>query len=231
MNSYDIDVIGGWHKDHTSTLWGGFRYRSLPFDWHHTEFPDEPDTTEIIQLGNGKNSVSTAHLSYNGCISGFEFQFSLLGGVGSCLDTARTPVLGYAWFILPISHQADLCVSSAYFGGYIHADRRIDWGNSYFTPRVDIFAIRTYTDLAFNALLEFGLEDIQFEEHYVHAVYIASLGCTANIALNHDLHLTLDAEQLIPYVKTVSPEQPSPHPSDIKRYGGLTVSAGISMNW
>ncbi len=231
FNYSSIKAMAAWQVNAHSLFWTGINYHFAPLDWNHTVFPDEPDTTEIVQLANGKTNSFHAQLGYKALSLPVTLQATLSVGHLSNITEASTPVMGYVLRILPISHQADLSVSSNYLLTHFHVDYPLKSGNSIFLPQLDVIATRFWTDVSIEALLQFGLEDIDFEEHYVHAAYIASIGCEAKIALNRDLFLTFEVEQLIPYVKTISPEPPALIPSDIKQYGGLSISAGVSMNW
>lgn len=231
LNYSSIKVNAGWQASKYSFLWGGINYNFTPLDWHHTIFPDEPVITEIIQLAGGITRSVNAQLGFRTMFEGLNLHTSVTSGYTTNSDTASTPVLGYVLRILPISHQANLVAFSSYLLTHFHVDYPLKAGNSTFLPRLDMVAARFWTGISLEALLEFGLEDIDFQERYIHAVYIASLGCKAKIALNRDLFLILEADQLLPYVKTILPEPPAPTPSDIKRYGGLSISAGVSMSW
>ncbi|MCF7832680.1 MAG: hypothetical protein K9N05_03775 [Candidatus Marinimicrobia bacterium] len=226
-----IETLAGWQSDIHSFFWVGINYNFIPLDWEHTVFPSVPDTTEIVQLANSKTNSFNIQLGYKALSLPVTFQATLSTGFLANITEASTPVLGYILRILPISHQADLIASSTYLLTHIHVDYPLKAGNSTFLPRLDVIAARFWTDVSLEALLQFGLEDIDYVENYVHAAYIASIGCEARIALNRDLHLTFEADQLLPYIKTISPEPPTPIPSDIKRYGGLSISAGVSMSW
>jgi len=231
FNSTGIKAIAGWQINKHSLFWTGFNYHFTPLEWNHTIFPNEPDTTEIIQLANAKTNSFHAQLGYKALSLPISLQTTYSAGYISNTSEASTPVLGYVLRILPISHQAELITTSSYLLTHIHVDYPLKTGNSMFIPRLDIIAARFWTDISLEALLQFGLEDIDLQEHYIHAATIASIGCEAKIALNSDLFLLFEADQLIPYVKTISPEPPIPTPSDIKRYGGLSISAGVTMSW
>ncbi|MEA3391375.1 MAG: hypothetical protein U9Q91_00190 [Candidatus Marinimicrobia bacterium] len=231
FNYSSIKAMAGWQVNTHSLFWAGINYHFSPLDWRHTVFPDEPDTLEIVQLADAKTNSFHAQLGYKALSLPLGFQTTLSAGHLTNITGTSTPVLGYVLRILPISHQAELVASSSYLLAHIHMDYPLKAGNSTFLPRLDVIAARFWTDISLEALLQFGLEDIDFQEHYIHAATIASIGCEAKIALNHDLFLIFEADQLIPYVKTISPEPPTPTPSDIKRYGGLSVSAGVTMSW
>lgn len=231
FNYSSIKTMAAWQVNAHYLFWGGFNYHFSPLDWSHTVFPDEPDTLEIVQLADAKTNSFHAQLGYKALSLPLGFQTTLSAGHLTNITGASTPVLGYVLRILPISHQADLVTSSSYLLTHIHLDYPLKAGNSIFLPKLDVIAARFWTDISLEALLQFGLEDIDFQEHYIHAATIASIGCEAKIALNRDLFLIFEADQLIPYIKTISPEPPTPTPSDIKRYGGLSVSAGVTMSW
>ena len=231
FNYSSIKAMAGWQINKHSMFWAGLNYHFSPLDWNHTIFPNEPDTTEIVQLANAKTHSFNAQLGYKALSLPVSLQTTYSAGYLSNISEASTPVLGYLLRILPISHQADLVASSRYIMTHLYLDYLIKTGNSTILPRLDVIAARFWTDISLEALLQFGLEDIDFQEHYIHAATIASIGCEAIIALNRDLFLIFEADQLIPYVKTISPEPPAPIPSDIKQYGGLSISVGVSMNW
>ena len=231
INYSSIKAMAGWQINAHSLFWTGLNYHVSPLNWKHTVFPDEPDTTEVIQLANGKTNSFHAQFGYRALSLPVGLQATLSTGLATNISHASTPVLGYVLRILPISHQANFEASSRYLLTHIHLDHALKAGSSIILPKLDVIAARFWTDVSLEALLQFGLEDIDFQEQYVHAAYIASLGIEAKIALNSELFLTFEAEQMIPYVKTVFPEPPTPIPSDIKRYGGLTLSAGVSMAW
>ncbi len=231
FNYSSIKAQVGWQINAHSLFWTGINYHFSPLSWKHTVFPNGPDTTEIVQLASGKINSFHAQLGYKTLSLPLGLQATLSTGYLTNISEARTPVLGYVLRILPISHQANLMATSNYLLTHIHLDYPIKAGNSIFFPQLDVIAARFWTDVSLEALLQFGLEDIDYEEYYVHAAYITSIGCEAKIALNRNLFLIFEANQLIPYVRTISPAPPTPIPGDIKRYGGLSISAGVSMNW
>ncbi|MEA2077039.1 MAG: hypothetical protein U9O95_03375 [Candidatus Marinimicrobia bacterium] len=226
-----IKAFAGGRANKYSFFWLGLNYNFAPIDWKHTVFPSVPDTLEIIQIADGKTQSFNTQFGYHLLSFPFNLQTAISIGFIKNSTRASTPVLGYVLKILPISHQAELDFASTYLLAHVHFDYPLKAGKSIFTPRIDMIASRFRSDVSLLALLQFGLEDIDIQELYVHAAYIASIGCEAKIALNRDLFLTLEADQLLPYVKTISPEPPPPIPSDIKRYGGLSISAGVSMSW
>ena len=231
FNYSTIKAQAGWQVNTHSLFWTGINYNFSPLSWKHTIFPNEPDTTEIIQLAHGKTTLFQAQFGYKTLSLPIGLQATLSTGYLTNIAEARTPVLGYVLRILPISHQANLMTTSNYLLTHIHLDYPFKARNLFILPKLDLIATRFWTDISLEALLQFGLEDIDFQQHYIHAIYIASMGLEATISLNSDLFLTFEAEQMIPSVKTVFPITPSPTPSDIKKYGGLSISVGVSMVW
>jgi hypothetical protein len=231
FNQSRIKARIGWTMRPDHYLWGGLDYHTFPLDWRHTVYPGDPIPNEIIQLVIGKSNLFRAQLGYNTKINKFNIRTGISSGFANTADTASTPVMGYFLNIFPISHQASLSAGTAYIMGQVHADYLWSIKNTKIRPRLDILASRFWSNIDFQALLEFGLEDIQISDNYIHAAYVAALGCDADIALNQDLYLSLKIEQMIPYVKAVSPVTPPPPPDGIKRYGGLSISAGVYMTW
>lgn len=209
------------------------KYQSLgtPLDWRHTVFPAEPDTLEIVKLLNGKTKAHFLNTAYRYQNEGLTLEAHAGGGMFNADASASTPVLGYLFYILPISHQANAEAAMRFMHMQVYFNYRFSLGVFNFTPRLDLYAARFYSDISLNAELEFGLEDIQFQQNYIHALYLVSPGLISDIALNPDLHIHVNAEQLIPFFKTVYPEITPPVPDDIRRYGGLSVSAGVSLQW
>ncbi len=220
-----------WTINKHSAVWMGVSYTFSPLKWDHTVFPDQPDTLEIIKISEGNTHALNVHAGYQLLSAPFALSASVAGGFINNHTHISTPVLGYIFRILPISHQAEAELSSNYLLTHIHFDHPFSTSGFSFTPRADIIAGRFWSDISIQALLQFGLEDIDIEESYIHAVYIGSLGFSGKVAINRDLFFTFEADQLIPYVKTVSPVTPPPPPDNIKRYGGLSIKLGVSMNW
>jgi hypothetical protein len=231
LNYSHIRAIAGWHATRNSYVWMGLNYSFSPLNWDHTILPDTPVASEIDTIAKSNTQSFNAQLAYQLLRFPVNFQAILSSGNVRNTSMARTPVLGYVLGILPVSHRADIDLRSSYILTHLHFDYPLKTGNSVFTPYVDMIASRFWSDISLLALLQFGLEDIDYQEHYIHAAYIATIGCKAKIALNQDLFLTFNVDQLLPYIKTISPEPPTPIPSDIKRYGGLSISAGVSMSW
>ena len=232
LDNTNIRLKVNYAIDPKNSIWGGADLSVLPLDWHHSVYPGDPIPSEIIQLAGGRNSHVSAQLGYRTKFDNFRIESTVSIGNLNISDTASTPVMGYFMAFFPISHQADLTLNSRYALARIHADYFWKIGRSAILPRLDIIAMRSWSDVDFSALLEFGLEDIQVRERYIHASYLIAPGCDAHIFLNQDLFLDLKLEQMIPYIKTVSPEPPPPPPPDgTKRYGGLSVEIGVSMTW
>ncbi|MDZ7797748.1 MAG: hypothetical protein U5N56_12230 [Candidatus Marinimicrobia bacterium] len=226
-----LKFTAAWQFDANNQLYLSYRYRNFPLNWEHTLFPDDPDTLEIIELASGR-------LFSHALQSGYCFRKKnsglLLNVSGASLKvdlSASTPVLGYIFNILPISHQGEIDGRLQYILAHLYAGHSLHAGPVTLIPRIELFASRIYSNYLLDLQLEFGLEDVHENEKYVHALYIVSPGLKAEIALNSELVFTLNAEQLIPHVKTVYPELPPQPPSDIRRYGGLSLSAGISLTW
>jgi len=231
FNYSQIEATAAWNFSEHSMVWAGLTYHFSPLNWDHTVFPDQPDTLEIINISDGNTQALNIHTGYRILSAPYDLNVSLAGGFLNNHTDISTPVLGYILRILPISHQAVVDLSSKYILAHIHFDYPLSTSGFYFTPRADIIAGRIWSEVSIQALLQFGLEDIDIDESYIHTVYIGSLGFSGKIALNRELFLTYEADQLIPYVKTISPVTPPPPPDNIKRYGGLSVKIGVSMNW
>ena len=229
-SSIRIKLAYSIHPGHL--IWGGIDHSSNLFDWQHTLFPGDPVPSEIIHLGSGNNTAFQTQVGYKVKINDFNISTTIASGNISMADTASTPVLGYFMSFFPISHQAELLLNTAYISAKFHADKIWSINRSQITPTFDLMAFRSWSDIDFEALLQFGLEDIEVKETYIHATYLIALGCQAHIFLNSDLFLDLDVEQLIPFIETLSPEPPPPPPPDgTKPYGGLSVKVGVSMTW
>jgi len=232
LNNSRIKFKFAYVIDPANYMWTGIDFGHYPLDWHHTIYPGDPIPSEVIQIAGGQNNSYQAQLGYRTTLKNFHIGTSITGGHIVLSDTASTPVLGYFIGFFPISHQADLDLRTSYLLGKFHADHVWTINRSYIKPRLDIIALRSWSDIDFEALLEFGLEDIQVQDQYIHSAYFFAVGCSVSIALNSDLFLDIDLEQLIPYVKTISPEPPPPPPPDgTKLYGGLSVNIGVSMTW
>ena len=208
-----------------------YRYAGIPLNWEHTEFPDDPDTLEVVRLASGHAERHILQFGYRFRNTRATLRVNTGAGMIRGRLSAGTPVLGYVFRILPISHQAQAEGRSRYLSGHLHASRCLQAGPLHITPRMDLLASRVCSDYAVNAQLEFGLEDISLEQEYIHAVYLIAPGLEAGLAINSGLYFTLRAEQLLPFVKTLYPELPPPPPPEIRRYGGLSVSAGVSCEW
>lgn len=226
-----LKAFGSWKINGQSMIWAGANYAALPLNWKHTVFPDDPDTLERVNIAEGGTRSLNAQLGYQLLSFPVNIKSTVASGFTNNSTEASTPVLGYVLGFLPISHQANMNIANSYLLAHLHADYPLKKGDFILTPRFDLIAGRVWTDLSLQALLQFGLEDIDIQEEYIHAVYISSFACSAQIPINKDLCLWLDAEQLIPFVKTISPITPTPPPDDIMRYGGLSVKAGVSMTW
>ncbi len=226
-----INTMAGWHATKDSYFWLGLNYSFSPLNWDHTILPGTPVASEIDTIAGANTRSFNAQLAYQLLTHPFNFHAILSSGTVRNSTMARTPVLGYVLKILPISHRADIYLTSSYILTHLHFDYPLKTGNLVFTPYVDMIASRFWSDISLLALLQFGLEDIDYQEQYIHAAYIASIGCKTKIALNQNLFLTFNVDQLLPYIKTISPEPPSPTSSDTKRYGGLSIFGGVSMGW
>ena len=226
-----LKALGSWKINEHSLIWVGANYMALPLNWKHTVFPDNPDTLERVNIADGNTQSLNAQLGYQSLTFPVNIKATIASGFTTNTSEASTPVLGYVLGFLPISHQANMTIANTYLLAYLHGDYPIEKGGFILTPRFDLVAGRVWTDISIQALLQFGLEDIDIQEKYVHAVYITSFACSAQLPINKDLSIWLDVEQLIPFVKTVSPVTPAPPPDDIKRYGGLSIKAGVSMTW
>lgn len=220
-----------WQNQKYSTF--SLKYQNLraPLDWRHTVFPAEPDTLEIVKLLNGKSKAHFLNTAYRYQNENLTLEAHAGGGMFNVDAFASTPVLGYLFYILPISHQADADAAMRFIHMQTYINYHFTFGIFSLTPRLDLTAARFYSDVSLNAELEFGLEDIQFQQNYIHALYLVNPGLHSDIALNRDLHIHVNVEQLIPFFKTVYPEIPPPVPDDIRRYGGLSVNAGVSLQW
>lgn len=231
LNYSSINVKAAWKLNKHSMIRMGLNYNFLPLNWHHTVFPDDPDTLDIVTLAQGNTRSLNSQLGYHLLSKPLNAHFTVAGGMMSNTTHASTPVLGYILRILPISHQGDFDLTSRYIMATSHIDYPLHMNKSTITPRLDLTAARFWSEINLEALLQFGLEDIDLQEQYIHAAYITAIACKADIALNSDLFLNIDIEQVIPYIKTISPVIIPPPPDGIKRYGGLSVSMGVSMTW
>jgi hypothetical protein len=214
-----------------SKIKGGIDLSSAPLNWVHTIFPNNPDTLEIIQLARSQIKSFSCRLGYEFIHRSLHFDISLNTGRVTGDAHFSTPVLGYIFGILPISHQGDLEIRTQYVHSIIHIDYPIHLNYINIYPRFDILSGYYSSDLRALALLQFGIEDIDIEESYLHFATIASLGLNSTIQFNSNLYLDLDISQLIPIIKQLTPTPEPTEPSDIKQYGGLSISLGIGINW
>ncbi|MFA6617741.1 MAG: hypothetical protein WCT23_01570 [Candidatus Neomarinimicrobiota bacterium] len=204
---------------------------SSPLDWSHTVFPHDPDTLEIIRLVNSKLNSYSCRLGYELLDKPIKFDISLYTGGLYLNSHIATPVLGYLFSLLPIAHQGDIDLSTQYFHFISHFDYPIDLGFMNITPSLDMLNGLYSTRLDILALLQFGIEDIDMSEEYLHFASISSLGINSKFILSPDLYMDLNISQLIPVIKQLSPEALTPEPSELKRYGGLSISLGVGMSW
>ncbi len=228
---FSLQFMSAWQFDEKHLLRLSYRFGRFPLGWKHTVFPDEPDTLERVELASGISALHSLQF-------GYRFQSGHTGSginaAGALLHgrlSASTPVLGYVFRILPISHQCEGDGRLRYVLTHLYAKHTLKTGFFGFTPRVDLLAARIYSDYTLDAHLQFGLEDLLTEKTYIHALYMIAPGFRSEFALNPDLRLSLRAEQIIPFAKTVYPELPPPPPPEVRRYGGLSVSAGVSLTW
>jgi len=220
-----------WQFDPASLISIEYRFTRIPLDWRHRIFPDTPDTLEIVKLAESLTKEHAFRAAYRYRNKGLQVHGHAGGGSFNGELFVSTPVLGYLFRILPISHQGIADASVRY--GFIHAfsEYPIPVGVFTFTPRMDLNLARIYSDLNADAQLEFGLQDIRFSQAYIHAFFLTAAGLRSEVALNRELRFYLDIEQALPFIKTVYPEIPPPPPPDIRRYGGLSVCAGVSLAW
>ncbi|MFO7841173.1 MAG: hypothetical protein R6V48_03310 [Fidelibacterota bacterium] len=231
QNPFSLKYTSAWKFDANNQLRFSYQYRNFPLNWKHTLFPDDPDTLEIIELASGSLFSHALQSGYHFRKGNSELLLNVSGASLRGNLSASTPVLGYIFGILPISHQGEILGRLQYILAHIYAEHSLHAGPFSFTPRIELFAARIYSNYLLDLQLEFGLEDVHENEKYIHALYIVSPGLKAELPLNSELVFTLNAEQLIPHIKTVYPELPPQPPSDIRHYGGLSLSAGISLTW
>lgn len=222
-------IQSGLQLNETSLFRVGYQYHRFPLSWNHTVFPDDPDTIEIVNLAEGITHYHALQLGYQLLSAPFHLQLHTAAGIAQGNISASTPVLGYVFRILPISHQGEVIGRMHYLLGHLYLDYPIQSGKWMFTPRLDLLAARSWSDITIDAQLEFGLADIHQEQEYIHAAYIASLGLKTDIFLSENLYFTMNMDQLIPVIKTIYPEPPPPTPTDTKFYGGLSFSMGIYL--
>lgn len=226
-----LNIISGISMNPGSLLWLGYRYLQIPLSWEHTLFPDDPDTLEIVTLASGKTHYHSLVGGYRTLSGRLDLRTDISAGAISGDLSVSTPVMGYLFYILPISHQGDISGRMRYISGHVSLKYPFYAGRSVLTPRFELISARCWSNLKADAQLEFGLEDIHAEQDYIDAVHLASFGLSAQIPLTRELSFSLEADQLIPYIRRIYPEPLPPEPTDIRRYGGLSVSAGISMKW
>lgn len=214
-----------------SLLKFGLDLSSSPLDWSHTLFPNDPDTLEIIRLATSRLNSYSCQLGYELLDKPVKFDISLYTGGLYMNSHIATPVLGYLFSLLPIAHQGDIDLSTQYFHFISHLDYPFDLGFITITPRLDILNGFYSTQLDILALLQFGIEDIDMSEKYLHFAGSTSLGINSKLMLNSDLYMDLDISQIIPVIKQLSPEPVPAPPSELKRYGGLSISLGVGMTW
>ncbi|MDD3716966.1 MAG: hypothetical protein PHX07_00805 [Candidatus Marinimicrobia bacterium] len=224
-------LSAAWQAGNFSLLSLEYRFTRIPLDWRHRIFPDTPDTLEIVKLAEAsvKNQDFRAAFRYQN--KSFQIETHAGGAFFRGDLFVSTPVLGYLFRILPISHQGTAEADISYGYLYSNAAYAFEAGPLCFRPRLDLYAARFYSKLMLDAQLEFGLEDIQFEQNYIHALYLIVPSLYGEIPLNRELLLYLNAEQVLPFFRTVYPEPEPQPPSDIRRYGGLSVEAGIAFRW
>ncbi len=150
-----IQALAGVRANNYSFFRLGLNYNYVPIDWKHTLFPSTPDTTEIVQIANGRTQSFNAQIGYNLLSFPFNFNATIASGYINNSTRASTPVLGYVLRILPISHQAELDLTSTYLLAHIHFDYPLKAGRSIFTPRIDVISSRFRSDVSLLALLQF----------------------------------------------------------------------------
>lgn len=214
-----------------SIVKAGIDISSAPLNWSHTIFPNDPDTLEIIQLARSQIHSFSCKLAYELIKRSLHVDISLNAGRVTGDAHLSTPVLGYIFGILPISHQGDVEMRTQYLHSILHIDYPINFRHLSIYPRLDILSGFYESHLSALALLQFGIEDINFEENYVHVARIVSFGLNSIIEFNSNFYLDLDISQLIPIIKQLSPEPEPIEPSNIKQYGGLSISLGVGMTW
>lgn len=220
-----------WQLHPTSLLGLEYRFTGIPLDWRHRVFPDTPDTMEIVKLAEAHAKEQDFRAAYRYRNKEFQVEAHAGGAFFRGDLFVSTPVLGYLFRILPISHQGTAEADISYGYLYSNAAYTFEAGPLHLRSRLDLFAARFYSKLLLDAQLEFGLEDIQFEQNYIHALYLIVPSLYTEFPLNRELLLYLNAEQAFPFFRTVYPEPEPQPPSGIRRYGGLSVKAGISFRW
>ena len=202
-----------------------------PLNWSHTVFPNDPDTLEIITLTDAKLKLFSCKLTYRHVENNTNFKISLHAGHIDANAHLATPVLGYLFGLLPIAHQGDFDLNTNYFQTITQIDYIFELDFLSIKPRLDLLGGLYTSHLDVLALLQFGIEDIDIQEKYLHFALLASPGINTVFNLNSDLFMYLDISQLIPIVKQLSPEPTPIVPDGISRYGGLSVSLGVGMEW
>jgi len=229
-HSLSWELFSAWRFHTHSMFWLAYRHDRASLAWRHILFPHEPDTVEIIDLAEGESTYRSLRFGYRMLSAPLDLKVQGSGGILQGYLSLSTPVLGYFLRFLPIAHQGTATGSMRYILFNAYADYPLQKGGFIITPRLDLIIARARTDLELDARLQFGLQDILIENYYIHDFYILTPGCKMLIPLWDEVSLSLDIEQILPIIKTVYPEPP-PLPPDIRRYGGLTISAGVQMSW
>ncbi|MCK5520382.1 MAG: hypothetical protein KAI81_04655, partial [Candidatus Marinimicrobia bacterium] len=194
---------------------------------------DAVDHGDMNILSDGQLQHKNSFIKYE---SSHKMQEMILTAGRGTLNSSlmmSTPVLGYIDFfqILPISHQlyADFEANYTLQAGRIR--KSIKRGPLVFWPGIHFLHSRIQMNSIINSELEYGLMNIENSEELFYDIQLYNMEFQVEYSLK-SVALHIEMNQLIPWIREMSPGIGLPPPADEKKndfYGGLHLQAGIKF--